>query len=255
MKTRALFTFTDWLLANEDELPKGKGIFCAMHIIFIVIMCLWIIGSFFLFRKYKTFAHKLTVFLCYFMMISRVGRMILLWATGTESFVEVWPWHLCHAMAFAFPAFYLTNTKKFFFPILVITFFGGLLTFIFGDYYHFGIFTFLDIESILLHFMMSTVVVSAIATKHFEIKLKESWQIPVVLALVIINASIGNLLCPTKNYLFLRENGLPFNLFPGHSHLYTYAILVLVLIIITYTPLFIINHFKNKKENKYYVIG
>lgn len=249
-----LFTFYDWLIA-DSSLPKGSGLYCPTHIVLIFILFGWIVASFFIFKKYKNFAFKLTKFLCWFMVISRIFRMCLLFFTKTNTLVEVLPWHLCHLMAFIFPLFYLTKTKKFFLPILCVTFFGGILTFVFGDYYQYSIFTFLDIESILLHFMMVTVVTSCVATGYFEIKLKETWQIPIILVLLIAHASLGNYFCKDQNFLFLRENGLPFNLFPGHSHLYTYIILVLFLTTITIVPLLIIQYFKNKHKYKYYVIG
>ena len=102
---------------------------------------------------------------------------------------------------------------------------------------------------------MVTVVTSCVATGYFEINLKETWQIPIMLVLLIAHASLGNYFCKDQNFLFLRENGLPFNLFPGHSHLYTYIILVLFLTTITIVPLLIIQYFKNKHKYKYYVIG
>lgn len=250
-----LYTFKDWLIANDSVLPKGGGLFSTPHIIMILLMALWIVGTYILFSKYRNLAHKVITFCCYFMMFSRLFRIVFEVVVGTNTFVEMWPWHLCHVMAFAFPAFYLTKTKNFFTPIVIVTFFGGTLTFLFGDYYVYSIFTFFDIESLLLHLMMFTVVVGVIATRYITLELKNLWQVPIVLAFVIINASIGNYLCPDKNFLFLKENGLPFNLFPGHSHLYTYTILVLVIAIIVIVPILIINHIRKKKDSIYYVIG
>ena len=98
--------------------------------------------------------------------------------------------------------------------------------------------------------MMFTVVVGVVATRYITIELKNLWQCVVVLALVVANASLGNYLCPNKNFLFLKENGLPFNLFPGHSHLYTYAILVLVITILVVTPILIIKLIKKMQDHK-----
>lgn len=249
-----LYSFNDWLFGS-DSLPKGGGLYCPTHIILMIVMAGWIVGSYFLFKKYKNFAYSLTKVLCWFMIISRILRMCLLFFSKVNTFVEVLPWHLCHLMAFVFPLFYLTKTKKFFLPILCVTFFGGILTFAFGSYYQYQIFTFLDIESILLHFMMVTVVTSCIATGYYKINLKASWQIPIMLAFLIGHASLGNYLCKDQNFLFLKHNGLPFNLFPNHSHIYTYIILVLFLTIVTYTPLLILAYAKHKKQYKYYVIG
>lgn len=254
------FTFYDWLLAH-DNLPLGKGLFCTMHIILMVLLFTWVVVSYLIFVKYKTFALKFTTFLCWFMVISRLFRMILLAATKTNTVVEVLPWHLCHLMSFVFPLFYLTKTKKCFLPVLLCTFFGGILTFMFGDYYHFAFFTFLDIESILLHFMMVSVVTACVATGYFKLQLKEFWQAPIGLLLIVANASLGNYLCPGQNYLFLKENGLPFKLFPGHSFMYTYFILILVITIIVLVPVLVFDLKSRKKgctrngKYKYEVIG
>lgn len=249
-----LYKFKDWFLSNEYALPRGEGLFCVRHIIMLLLMFVWIVASYVIFSKHKNFAVKFTKFTCYFMVFSRVFRMVLETVTKVSLFIEVLPWHLCHIMAFVFPIMYLTNTKKFMFPILVVTFFGGLLTFMFGNYYKFEMFTFFDIESILLHFMMSAVVVSVIATNYYTLNLKHVYQVPIVLTLIILNACLGNYLCPNKNFLFLKENALPFNLFPNYSHLYTYAVVVLIIFIITFFPLLFISRYKTKKQQIYYVI-
>ncbi len=245
---KMLYSFSDWLLANEEALPKGSGLFSTIHIVLMILMGTCIVAFYFLFKKHKQFALKLTTVLCYIMMISRLFRMILLWTTATNSFVEILPWHLCHVMAFVFPAFYLTKTKKFFLPILGVTFYGGILTFIFGDYYAFEIFTFLDIESILLHFMMIAVSVACFATGYFKIKIRDSWQIPIMLVLLVGHASLGNYFCKNQNFLYLRENGLPFNLFPNFSHIYTYFVLVLLLLFLTYMPIIVLHFIRKPKS-------
>lgn len=241
-----LYSFSDWMLANEKTLPKGDGLFSVLHIVLLVALLASTIAFYLFSKKYKKASLKITTVLCYIMIVSRLFRMILLWATHTNTFVEILPWHLCHVMAFVFPAFYLTKTKKFFLPILAVTFYGGLLTFIFGNYYAFKVFTFLDLESILLHFIMMFVSVSCIATGYFKVQLKELWQTLVVLVLLLAHATLGNLLCKGQNFLFLKENGLPFNLFPAH-HIFTYFVLVAFLYFITYLPI-ILYLYKNKPE-------
>lgn len=250
-----MLTFYDWVFANEAALQAGPGLFSKPHIIFMVLMGIWIIFASFLFHKYREAALKATTFLCYFMMISRLFRMLLLWISGTNTFFEILPWHLCHLMSFVFPIFFLTKTKKFFLPILAVTFFGGIITFVFGDYYRFQYFTFLDIESISLHFMMSTVVIACIASGYYKIKLKDSWQIPIMIGFLMAHATLGNIICKTTNFLYLKENGLPFNLFPGYTHIYTYFIVLLFLTFITYIPLLLIRYLKLRKKPKYEVIG
>ena len=125
-----MFTFTDWLFENKEALGEGPGLWCSLHIVLIVIMLAWLTVSFFLFRKYKNFAMKFTFVLAIIMPSIRVLRMIVQLISGDFSFVEVLPWHLCHLMSFVFPLFFLLKIKKGFLAVLVVTFFGGILTFL-----------------------------------------------------------------------------------------------------------------------------
>jgi len=249
-----LFTFYDWLIENKDVMGDGPGLWCPLHIILMVLLAVWLVACWFLCKKYKKFAMLMTTVLCIMLLVSRVFRMLLLYFSGTQTFVEILPWHLCHVMSFVFPIFFLTKTKKFFLPVLIVTFFGGVLTFIFGDYYYLSTLSFLHIESLFLHFAMPTVVFACIASGYFKVKVKDFWQGFVGIALLAGWSMIGNSVIEGANYLYLMENGLPFNLFPGHSHLYTYAILLIIIAFITITPFFLYEKIKKKNEDKSFSI-
>ena len=194
----------------------------------------------------------MTTVLCWLMLFFRLFRMALLYFLGTQTFVEVLPWHLCHVMSFVFPIFYLTKTKKFFLPVLVVTFFGGILTFIFGDYYYLSTLSFLHYESLLLHFMMPTVVIACLASGYFRVEEKDFWQAFVGVAMLAGWSMIGNTVIEGANYLYLMKNGLPFDLFKflnwKYSYLIDYALLVTVITLISILP-FVIRD-KIEKENK-----
>jgi len=245
-----LVNFYDWLIEKGD-LGVGPGLWCTLHIILMVFLFLWIIACWIVFSKHKTFALKVTKIVCYLMIFFRIGRMLLLMISGKESVVQALPWHLCHIMAIVFPLFYLTGTKKFFMPIVCVTFFGGILTFIFGDYYKFATLSFLQYESLFLHFCMPTVVVGVLATNYIQIKSQDLWQIPIILVMLALYASLGNLLVPEANFLFLKENGLPFNLF-GNAHFYfTYAVLLIILTIIFVLIMIFTSKVNLKKEQNF----
>ncbi len=249
-----LFTFYDWLIENKDVMGDGPGLWCPLHISLICLLAIWLVAWWFISAKHKDFSLKVTKILCWILIFSRLFRMCLLYFSGTQTFVEVLPWHLCHLMSFVFPIFFLTKTKKFFLAILVVTFFGGILTFLFGDYYYLSTLSFLHYESLFLHFSMPTVVISCIATGYFKVKVKDFWQ-PVLFIFMIAGWSmIGNLLVDGANFLYLMENGLPFNLFPGQSHLLTYAILLLIIAFVTITPFYVYDFYKKKKEDKSFEI-
>ena len=243
------FTFYEWLIETGD-LGVGPGLWCPLHFILMGALALWMIVCWIVFKKHKEFALKVTTVFCYLMIFFRVARMLLLMITGKESVIHAWPWHLCHVMAIVFPIFFLTKTKKFFLPIVCVTLFGGLLTFIFGDYYNYATLSFLQYESLFLHFCMPTVVIGVLASGYFKVRTEEFWQIPVLCVMLMCYAELGNTLNPGANFLFLRENILPFNLF-GDAHFYlTYAVLLIVLFIVFTLPIFLTSAIRKKKMKK-----
>ena len=249
MQNLMAFSFYDWLIETGD-LGVGPGLWCPLHIILMVCLAAWLVACWFIFKKHKEFGLKFTKVVCYLMIIFRIGRMLLLMITGKETVVQALPWHLCHIMAIVFPLFFLTKTKKFFLPIVCVTLFGGVLTFVFGDYYKYAVLSFLQYESLFLHFCMPTAVVGVVATGYFKIELKDFWQIPLFLLMLACYAELGNTLNPGSNFLFLRQNGLPFNLF-GDAHFYfTYAILILVIAVLFTSPVIISQVEKKNKTKK-----
>jgi len=244
------YSFTNWLIETGD-LGKGPGLWCVMHFILMFLLFTWMIGCFVIFRRHKKFALKVTKVVCYIMISFRIFRMLLLIVSGKETIVQAMPWHLCHIMAIVFPLFFLTNTKKFFLPIVCVTLFGGILTFIFGDYYTFSTFSFLQLESLFLHFCMPTVVMGVIASGWFEVKIEELWQIPILLLMLIGYAELGNTLVKGANYLYLRENGLPFNLFGNANFIYTYIVLVCVLSVIFIGFMYFGARIRKQKNKKF----
>ena len=244
------FTFYDWLIETGD-LGVGPGLWCTLHIALMVMLFSWIVACWFIFKKHKDFALKFTKVLCYLMIFFRIGRMLLLIITGKNGVIEALPWHLCHIMAIVFPLFYLTGTKKFFLPIVCVTLFGGILTFIFGDYYKFATLSFLQYESLFLHFCMPTVVVGVLSSGWFKININEFWQIPIFLIMLALYASLGNVLVEDANFLFLKENGLPFNLFNGAHFYYTYAVLLLILTVVFTLFTFVIGKVDKNKDKKF----
>ena len=247
----AIFTFYDWLIENANALGDGPGLWCPLHITLICVLSCWLIACWFIFKKYKSFALKFTAVLCWVLLFFRIFRMALLFFSGTQTFVEMLPWHLCHVMSFVFPLFFLTKTKKFFLPVLVVTFFGGILTFLFGDYYYLSTLSFLHLESLLLHFVMPTVVIACISSGYFKVRVKDFWQAFVGVVMLGLWSMLGNSLIDGANYLYLMENGLPFDLFAflnwKYSYTLTYVVLVGIIALVSILPFYIYEKIKKKK--------
>ncbi|MBP3431795.1 MAG: YwaF family protein [Clostridia bacterium] len=253
-----LFTFYDWLIENKDVMGDGPGLWCPLHFVLMGLLAVWLVVCWFICKKHHRFAMIMTTILCCMLIFSRLFRMLLLLCSGTQTFVEILPWHLCHVMSFVFPLFFLTKTKKFFLAVLVVTFFGGILTFIFGDYYYLSTLSFLHIESLFLHFAMPTVVITCIASGYFKVRVKDFWQAFVGIILLAAWSMIGNLVVEDANYLYLMQNGLPFDLFAfmnwEFSYLLTYAVLVGVIALVSILPFYIYEKIKNKKKDKSFEI-
>ena len=69
---------------------------------------------------------------------------------------------------------------------------------------------------------------------------------------------IGNLLVEDANFLYLMENGLPFDIFAfmnwEYSYLLDYAILVTIIALVSILPFYIYDKVKKKKEDKSFEI-
>lgn len=246
-------TIFDWLIENEDVMGEGPGLWCPLHIFLMFALAIWLVIIYFVFKKHKAFALKFTTVLCYVVLFFRIFRMTLLFVSGKQTFVEALPWQLCHLMAFIFPLFYLNKWKKGFFGVLALTFFGGIITFVFGDYYYLSTLSFLHYESLFLHFAMPTLVIGCIASNYFTLRFKDFWQAYVALGLFVCWSSLGNLLVKDGNFLYLQENGLPFTLFGLHFY-FTYFVLIVVCSILFMLLMWLISRNNSKPKTSFDII-
>lgn len=242
-----LATFYDWLVENKEAYSAGPGLYCTTHIILMVVLAAWLVSFIFIAFKYPKFAKKFGAVLAIAMAVLRVIRMIIQVASGKYTFVEALPWHMCHIMCFALCIIYFVKPTRFSLPILSLSVLGGIMTFIFGDYYYVNTLTFFMIESIILHFCLPTVVICYVATRKPKYTWKSIIEIPIFLAILYGWASIGNAIFPDQNFLYIKHNGLPFNLY-GDAHFYfTYLTIGAILIAIVAAVYFIIKAIKKKK--------
>lgn len=240
-------TFWDWMIANEDVLGSGKGLFCSLHICLIVFLFAWIVASFFIFRKWKKFARVFCMVVVIFMLISRLFRMIFGACVGTGNiWSNLLPWHLCHIMCFVIGILFLTKSKKFITPVVIFAMIGSIMTFMFGDYYKYNVLTFYDIESIIHHFILCTVAMYYIGTKKVSLTYKSVAETAIFMLLLGCYAEVGNTIFGNTNFMFIRQNGLPFKILPG-SHIFTY----IILFVLVYGSLFGVVAIRNVIKNKH----
>lgn len=250
MKSLYLATFLDWLTENLDAFGKGEGLWCTTHIILMVVLGVWLVSFIFIAFKHPKFAKKFGAVLAIAMSVMRVIRMIIQVASGKYTFVEALPWHLCHIMCFALTIIYFIKPTRFSLPILFLSVLGGVMTFIFGDYYYTNVLTFYMIESIILHFCLPTVVICYIASRRPKYSWKSILEVPIVLGVLCGWASIGNAIFPEQNFMYLRKNGLPFNLFGDAHFIWTYLVMAIIIVTLVAATYFIIKAIKKRKQSK-----
>ena len=234
---------TTWFNGDRTNQLPGDGLFCELHIILILVFFLIIIADFFISKKNHKFASKVVLICCICMPLFRATTMLLKLIFKLQTPVEVLPFHLCHLMAFVIPVVYFSKWKKAYPCVMFYGILGGVMTFLFGDYYVYQTLNFYDVESILLHIMLALVAISSFAKNDFKFTEKNIHYIPLFLLLLCGWASIGNYLTGA-NYMYIKENGLPFKLLPGHFF-FTYLLIAAIIFFFMYLP-FIIKKIKYK---------
>lgn len=245
-----LATFMDWLTENLQAFGPGKGLFCTTHIVLMVLLGIWGIAFIFLAKKYPKFAAKFGAILAITMSTLRIIRMIIQVASGKYTFVEALPWHLCHIMCFALTIIYFIKSTRFSLPVLFLSVLGGVMTFIFGDYYYTNVLTFYMIESIILHFCLVAVVICYIASKKPKYNWVSVLEVPIFLAVLCGWASIGNAIFPERNFMYLKQNGLPFNLFGTAHFMWTYLIVAIIVVSVVFGVYFLVRYLKKMHNSK-----
>lgn len=241
-----LNAITDWFTGSRDNHLPGKGLFSPLHIILIILFFAIIIFNIIYSRKNNKYADKVVLICCIVMPISRLIRMIMEVCFGLKQPLEALPFHLCHIMSFVIPIVYFTQWKKAFPCVMFYGMLGGVMTFLFGDYYAYNVLNFYDIESIILHVMLALTATSSFMKGDFKFTASNIYLIPIFMLILACWAEFGNTLFGT-NFMYIRENGLPFTIIPGH-HLFTYALIAVLIFSLMYLP-FIIKHMKSKNKN------
>jgi len=237
----------EWFNGNRVNHPSGGGLFSSLHITLIVVFFLLTILNFYISKKNHKYASIVITTCCIFMPISRIVRSIMEVSFSLKSLIEILPFHLCHLMAFVIPLVYFFKWKKAYHCVMFYGILGGVMTFLFGDYYKYNVLNFYDIESIVLHIMLTLTATSSYAKGDFKFKGDNIHYIIIFLLLLCSWASLGNYLCD-ENFMYIRDNGLPFILVPG-PFIFTYLLIAFVVFFIMYIPS-IIRVIKAKKEKE-----
>jgi uncharacterized membrane protein YwaF len=250
-------TFFDWLLNNTDNYTRlyepYQGLFSPLHVSLMIILVVWLLACPLLFNKFPNFSKKFALTATVIMLTLRVARMCMEFFLDGKSFAQIMPWHICHIMCFCIGIAtiynYFTGGKLkgrwLLASFCIFAFFGGLLTFSFGDYYQFKEISFYETESLYLHFVIPTLAVYHVSARNIWFTFANITCSLIFLLCLIGYGIFGNWwllgtspfgkeheffdpnVHPEVNVMFMRFNALPFNFYPKRSHNWTYITMIL----------------------------
>ena len=218
----------------EDNL--GEGSFGIRHFIWIGLTILLAFILYILFKKYKKagriFLVSTSIVIVVFRIIKQTFRAIL----GIEAVLNVLPWHMCTVLSFLMPIVIIFNLKKLKPAVYSLGIMGGIMTLALGDYFYNDFLTIYELEGMFTHSMLILLPIIDSAISNFKFKLKESWQCIVGMLVLLGWASLANEILfvgQNPNYMYLKENALPFEV-PGVHYFFIYTVLYFILLLVIF---------------------
>jgi uncharacterized membrane protein YwaF len=215
----------------EDNL--GEGAFGTRHFIWIGLTILLAFGLYFLFKRYKKegriFLVSVSAFIFVFRVVKQTARAIL----GVEGFLNVLPWHMCTVLSFLMPIVIIFNIKKLKPAVYSLGIMGGAITLLLGDYFSHGFLTIYELEGMFTHSMLILLPIVDIAISNFSFKFKQAWECVLGILVLMGWATLANEVIfanQNTNYMYLKENALPFEV-AGIHYFFIYAVIFAVFLL------------------------
>jgi hypothetical protein len=230
--------FLNFFMPNSADQNAGYKIFGPVHILWIIVPILFLIGLAFLARKNKTWGKWILLVLAISLLVMRFVKYIILkpffW---DEGWISVIPFELCTIMTYIFPFTIFFKTDKlnrYIYPLAVL---GGTVTIAYSEWIFNGRGMDVDkLESLLAHWIIIYIPFVRIAMGQFKLKFKEIYKPVIALIILVAYAWLANTyFTPGSNHMFLRSNPLPFQI-PGIHHIFTLGLVFIALIILLYFP-------------------
>lgn len=227
----------------------NMNMFGLNYILWIVIPLILLVPLFFIFRKYQNFGKKALLVIAIYLLAVRLIKNIVfkawLWDEGWHNVV---PFQLCGVLIYILPFTIFFNTKKlnaFLYPLAIL---GGFVMILYPDWvFNGGNMSFNKLESLFAHIFLFYIPILQLAVGNFKFNIKDIWKPLVALAALAGYAHIGNLLIPNRNFMFLVENPLPFDL--PIPHLIVLGTVSVLFIALLYLPS-VIRQLVAKRKNK-----
>ncbi|MFA5381113.1 MAG: hypothetical protein WC088_03160 [Candidatus Izemoplasmatales bacterium] len=213
----------------------GEGAFELRHIIWMIITVLLVVLAFDIFKKHPVAGRKVVVVFATLLFLTRFVNQIFRAIIGAEvPWTQAFPFHMCTVLTFLLPIVAIFNIKKLKAPIYVLGIMGGTITILNGDYFDNLFLSFAAIEGMSAHMLLILIPVIEIATDRFELKIAESWKVPVGMLVFMGWATLANRVFYAgmgTNYMYLEHNSLPFGDEQNYFLFYTLIFIVFLTMI------------------------
>lgn len=221
-----------------DGFEKGDFTFGAVHIGSMVILIVGIIVSVILLKDKDTkYIHNKMKYVAMFTLFVYFLRRGVQIYEGKEVIKALWPFYLCNINTILLSIWIIFDIKKGKDFFIITGMFGAVLMFVVPD----GIFTdrYLNLkilDSLLSHFTIIYIPMVLLCTKAYELNIKNSHQVLIGYALILINVEFIQRWFFNENidYLFIRGD-LPFTI-TGVPQVF---IMLLLAIFAMYTAYFV----------------
>jgi len=213
----------------------GEGAFELRHIIWMIITVLLVVLAFDIFKKHPVAGRKVVIVFATLLFLTRFVHQIYRAVIGAEvPWTQAFPFHMCTVLTFLLPIVAIFNIKKLKAPIYVLGIMGGTITILNGDYFDNLFLSFAAIEGMSAHMLLILIPVIEIATDRFELKIAESWKVPVGMLVFMGWATLANRVFYAgmgTNYMYLEHNSLPFGDEQNYFLFYTLIFIVFLTMI------------------------
>ena len=212
IKFFAYFNDNGYVSTYSDGL--GEGEYGWRHLVWIgLVICFGIVG-FIYFQKHPKTEKKVVLTLVISLFLVRFSHQTIRAIIGAEvPWTRAFPFHMCTVLTFLLPLTIIFQWNKIKTPVYVLSIMGGVITLLIGDYFSDKFMTFSTLEGMSAHTILILVPIFEVASKRFSLDIKNAWQVIVGILVLMIWATIANevfFVNYDPNYMYLKENALPF---------------------------------------------
>ncbi len=226
----------------------GEGEFGWRHLLWIGLVILLGIIGYQYFKKHPEKERITVLILLISLFTFRLTNQTIRAFLGVESpWTRAFPFHMCTVLTFLLPLTVVFKWEKIKTPVYVLSMMGGIITLLIGDYFADRFMTIFTLEGMSAHTILILVPIYEIAAKKFSLNIKNAWQVIAGILVLMAWATLANevfFVNYDPNYMYLKENALPFG--DEKTFFFYYVIIFLVMLSSIYGLPYLNSHISNK---------